>query len=166
MEFQRYARLFVALATLMAFMSYGHVAASQTVDPTTLNPPPPPEFNPVCRVVGHTTSCIITFSDPPVVGEDTGIHCGSGTQQFEVLATYGRSVDGKRSYDSGRNLTQRHYREDFVGTFANSVTGQVLTFVQSDTIIHDLSVPANINQEPSALPGGSACRYHTAAPCW
>ena len=31
--------------------------AGQSVDPSTLNPPPPPQFNPVCESTGNGTLC-------------------------------------------------------------------------------------------------------------
>ena len=63
------ALLVVTAVTFVGPGSHGLVSAAQAVDPSTLIPPPPAEFNPVCKAVGAQTICDVTFNDPPVVAE-------------------------------------------------------------------------------------------------
>jgi hypothetical protein len=63
-------------------------AAREPVDPATLNPPPPAEFNPVCFREGAHIMCDIAFSDPDIVDEPSGIVC-DGT---ELLFSQTRAV--------------------------------------------------------------------------
>lgn len=141
----RFARwLLVSFTALFALVSYVPVFATQTVDPATLNPPPPPEFNPSCKAVGRGTICDVAFTE--LQGPDgTGLICGSGSNSFEVVSRDTRTVTGRRYYDRNGNLTQRHFREVLIGTFTNPLTGVALNFVQADTIIHDLAVPGDLN---------------------
>jgi len=150
----------VAAVTLLAPATYTPVFAVQTVDPSTLIPPPPPEFNPVCKPVGGRTICDVTFTDPPVVAEPTGIQCGSGPDAFEVLDSSTRSVDGKRFYDRDRKLTQRHFHDLVVGTLTNSLTGVSVPYRQHDEIVHDLAVAGDISSGTEAIT--NALRVTTA----
>jgi hypothetical protein len=134
----------VTAMTLLAPGSYALAFADHTVDPSTLNPPPPAQFNPVCKAVGEQTICDVTFADPAVVAEPTGIQCGSGPGAFEVLTSFTRSVDGKRYYDQDGNLTRRHFHDLIVGTYTNPLTGASVSFRQHDTIMHDLAVAGDI----------------------
>ena len=86
-------------------------AAQVSVDPSTLNPPVPAEFNASCVRVGNHISCSLAFSDPDIADEPSGIVC-DGT---ELRDSQSRSVVGKRLYDANGNLLQRHFRE-VVGT--------------------------------------------------
>jgi hypothetical protein len=142
--------VFVTAVTLVA--PAAHVAAlDHTVDPSTLTPPPPAEFNPVCKAVGDRTICDVTFSDPAVVDEPTGIQCGSGSEAFEVLVSASRSVDGKRYYDQDGNLTRRHFHDLIVGTYTNPLNGAEAPFRQHDTIMHDLAIPGDITTGTEAF---------------
>ena len=150
--------LVLAVAVLFALVPQVVAFAGQPVDPATLNPPVPPDFNPICEAVGSGTICRLAFSDPPVVEEGTGLICGSGASSFEVLISQNRSVEGKRHYDRDANLTQRHYREYFSGTFINPLTNAALPFDQSDTVIHNLAIPGDINSGTVTITG--ALRLH------
>jgi hypothetical protein len=147
MFINRYFRVFVILAVvvLSALVPQTLVFAGKSVDPATLNPPPPPGFNPSCEAIGSGTICHLAFSDPPIIAEPTGIICGSGASSFEVLLSQTRSVEGRRYYDRDGNLTQRHFREVFAGTFMNPLTNATVSFDQSDTVIHNLAVPGDGN---------------------
>src|SRR4051794_25470927 len=114
-------------------------AAKESIDPTTLNPPVPTEFNASCFRVGNHTACSLAFSDPDIIDEPSGIVC-AGT---ELLITQSRSVIGTRLYDAGGNLLQRHFRESFDGTFTNPDTGLLALWTQHDTVIHILSIPGD-----------------------
>jgi hypothetical protein len=155
MHLTRFARLFLAsLIALFAVMTPQSVLASQIVDPSTLNPPPPPEFNPVCKAVGFGTLCTIEFVQQE--GPDvTDIICGSGPNSFAVVVSDTRTVTGRRYYDENGNLTQRHFREVFVGTLTNPLTGASLDFVQADTVLHNLAVPGDVNTGTEAITGSN-----------
>ena len=155
MHFTRFARLLLAsFITLFAVITPQSVLASQTVDPSTLNPPPPPEFNPVCKAVGFGTLCTIEFVE--IEGPDaTDIICGSGNNSFAVVISDTRTVTGRRYYDKNGNLTQRHFREVFVGTFTNPLTGATLDFVQADTVLHNLAVPGDVSTGTEAITGST-----------
>ena len=122
------------------------------MDPSTLNPPPPPEFNPVCKAVGGGTICTVQFSDPPFAG-GTGIICGSGASAFEVFEFQNRSVIGHRYYDANGNLTRRHFHEVDTGTFSNPNNHVALSFSGRITTLHDLSVPGDITSGTQVLTG-------------
>jgi hypothetical protein len=125
--------------------------AERSVDPSTLNPPPPAEFNPVCKAVGDGTICDVTFIEPPVTDEPSGIQCGSGADASELLASGTRSVDGKRYYDDDGNLTRRHFHDLIVGSYTNPLTGASAPFRQHDTIMHDLAVAGDITTGTEAV---------------
>jgi hypothetical protein len=116
------------------------VAAGEPVDPSTLNPPPPAEFNPVCERLGGGIVCELAFSDPPLFDEPSGIIC-DGT---ELLFSQTRSVVGRRIYDADGNLLKRHFREDLAGTYSNPSTGQIIGWETHATNIHVLSVPGDL----------------------
>ena len=146
------ALVVLVLVTLMALAPQATAFAGQYVDPATLNPPPPPQFNPTCKAVGAGTICDLAFTDPPIA-EGTGIFCGSGTSSFEVFFTGTRSVEGKRYYDRDGNLTQRHFRESIVGRFTNPLTGATVSSTQRDTVIHNLAVSGDVNTGTETITG-------------
>jgi hypothetical protein len=143
----------LVLVTGLTFLAPGSYASAldHVVDSSTLNPPPPPEFNPVCTAVGDRTICDVTFTDPPAVAEPTGIQCGSGSDAFEVLVSASRSVDGKRYYDQDGNLTRRHFHDLIVGMYTNPLTGASAPFRQHDTIMHNLAVAGDITTGTEAF---------------
>ena len=124
-------------------------AGKVSVDPSTLNPPVPAEFNASCFRVGNHISCSLAFSDPDVIDEPSGIVC-DGT---ELLVTQSRSVVGTRLYDAAGNLLQRHFRESLDGTFTNPDTGLVALWTQHDTVIQNLSIPGDIESGTEHVSG-------------
>ncbi len=155
MNVRRFTHLLVAsFITLFAVISPRSVSASQIVDPSTLNPPPPPQFNPVCEAVGFGTLCTVNFVETHP-SEITDIICGSGPNSFAVVATDTRTVTGRRYYDQNGDLTRRHFREVFVGTFTNPLTGASLDFAQSDTILHNLAVPGDVSTGTEVITGSA-----------
>ena len=143
----RILHLFVVLALALTFalMPQAIAFAGQFVDPATLNPPPSSQSNPVCEAVGSGTICHLAFTDPPAMAEPTGIFCDSGAGSFEILDSWTRSVEGRRYYDWDGNLTQRHFREVIEGTFLNPLINTAVPYIQSDTIIHNLAIPGNLD---------------------
>jgi hypothetical protein len=135
----------IGLTALLALVPQAPTLAGAPVDPGTLNPPPPPDFNPVCASAGFGTLCHLAFSDPPVVNDDAGFSCGSGAGAYEVAYSQNRSVEGRRYYDRDNNLTERHYREIFAGSYTNPLTGAIVQFAGDDTVVHKLAVPGDIS---------------------
>ena len=142
MTVRRFSRLILAVTggLVLAVALATPASARAPVDPSTLNPAPPAEFNAVCYLDGNHISCDLAFSDPDVVDDPSGIVC-DGTM---LLASFSRSVVGKRTYDADGNLLQRHFRESLDGTFRNPDTGQVALWTQHDTVISNLAVPGDL----------------------
>src|SRR6185369_9385600 len=135
--------VFLLLIGFLAILSWASQAfAREPVDPSTLNPPPPPEFNPVCKSTGNGTICTVTFSDPPSAG-GSGIMCGSGVNMYEVFQFQNRSVKGTRYYDRNGNLTRRHFHEVVTGTVTNPLTHTALSYKGKGNTLHDLSNPGD-----------------------
>jgi hypothetical protein len=155
MNFRRFTHLlvigFIALFTVMTPQS---VSASQFVDPATLNPPIPPEFNPECEAVGFGTLCTVDFVEIHAP-EATDLICGSSANSFAVVSSDTRTVTGRRYYDENGNLTQRHFRQVLVGTFTNPLTGVSLDYAESTTIIHDLSVAGDLSSGTETFTGST-----------
>jgi hypothetical protein len=131
----------VLLAASLGAVAAAPAAARTPVDPTTLNPAPPDFFNAQCNRTGQHILCTLAFSDPDVIDEPSGVVCG-GT---ELLDSYSRSVVGKRTYDAGGDLLQRHFIETFQGVFTNPDTGKQALWTQGDTIVHDLSTAGDLD---------------------
>lgn len=148
----------LALITTVTLVPMGRrslsVGSSVSVDPSTLNPPPPPAFNPICEKSGFGTLCTVNFSDPPFAG-DSGLACGSGANAFEVFQFSTRSVQGKRYYDQNGNLLKRHFREYLTGTFSNPLSNKAVTFSGSVTHVHVLAVPGDNTSGTESLTGGT-----------
>jgi hypothetical protein len=131
----------LTLGLLAAAALVAPAAARDTVDPATLNPPPPDNFNAQCFAGAGGTVCTLRFSEDPIVDEPSGILCG-GT---ELVVSQQRSVVGKRYYDAKGNLVQRHFRESLSGTFSDPDTGSSVLWIQHDTVVHNLSEPGNLD---------------------
>ena len=148
----RFFLMVFAALNMLVIVPQSAVFAGESVDPSTLTPPPPPQFNPVCEKVGSGTICTVNFSDPPFAG-GSGVICGTGPNAYEVFQFQNRSVQGKRYYDENGNLTRRHFREVLDGTFTNPLTHTSLSFSGGDTHLHDLGVPGDINTGTEATTG-------------
>lgn len=155
-SFIRIARL-VLVATALTLSLVTPVAAKESVDPSTLIPPPPAEFNPVCERLGGGIVCYLAFSDPPVIDEPSELFC-DGDQIFQ---SWTRSVVGRRIYDADGNLVKRHFREDFVGTFTNPASGVTVDWVTHATNIHVLAVPGDL---ASGVSSGAGLPIRITAP--
>jgi hypothetical protein len=146
------AALFAVVLAVVFALTPQPVFAGQPVDPATLNPPPPPEFNPVCMAVGNGTHCTVQFSDPPFAG-GSGVTCSTGANAYEVFQFQNRSVQGTRDYDSNGNLTRRHFHEVVTGTLSNPLTHTAVSFTGRGNTLHDLSVPGDILSGTQVLTG-------------
>lgn len=90
------------------------------------------------RTPGRRGACTYrSFASPD---EPSELFC-DGDQIF-IAQT--RSVVGRRIYDADGNLTKRHFREDFKGTFTNPSTGQSVDWVTHATNIHVLAIPGDL----------------------
>lgn len=138
-----------ALLVLVSLVGTSANAATVSVDPGTLNPPVPAEFNPSCASDGSHISCNLAFSEPHVADEPAGFAC-NGTEMRDSVS---RSVVGKRLYDGDGNLLQRHFREFLDGTFTNPDTGRVARWTEHDTVIHNLAVPGDIGSGTEQVSG-------------
>ena len=142
--------LSIAVVPCLAFAL--QATSDRSVDPATLNPPPPPQFNPMCEKVGNGTICTVQFSDPPFAG-GSGAFCGSGANSYEVFQFQNRSVTGHRYYDQNGNLTRRLFHEVDTGTFSNPINHKAVSFSQVGTTLHDLAIPGDISSGTQVLTG-------------
>ena len=132
--------LIASLALSGVVAAAAPISARTSVDPNTLNPPPPDFFNASCNRTGEHILCTLAFSDPEIVDEPSGILCAGTELRFSQT----RSVVGRRFYDAAGNLLQRHFRESLDGTFRNPVTGRIVLWTEHDTVIHNLAVPGDL----------------------
>lgn len=153
------ARRFVTSLTITLLLALPAAFAREPVDPSTLNPPPPPEFNPVCERVGSNIICDVQFSDPPFAG-GSEVTCGSGATTFEPFQFQNRSVRGKRYYDQGGNLLRRHFREVFDGTLTNPINHKSVPYSGGDTHLHNVAVPGEIDTGTEAVTGSVRIFLH------
>lgn len=137
----------VALATILVLAA--PAAAREPVDPSTLNPAPSAQWDLSCNSVGSGVICDLSFDDPAIVDEPSGIVCGG----VELLLSQTRSVVGKRFYDANGDLLVRHFREAFAGSFTNPDTGLVATWVGHDTVIHDLGTAGDLGTGTTSVSG-------------
>lgn len=145
----------ISVLSLLMYLLVSQLAfAGQPVDPSTLNPPPPPEFNPVCEKAGNQTICTVQFSDPPFAG-GSGIFCGNGISNYEVFVFQTRSVIGHRYYDQNGNLTRRLFHEVDGGTLSNPLTHTALSFSSRLTTRHELSVSGDVLSGTEFLTGNT-----------
>src|SRR3954447_25210042 len=142
----------IALTALIALAS-PPAFAKTPVDPATLNPPPPPEFNPVCERVGNGTICTVQFSQTFAMGSD--VICGTGAAAYEVFQFQNRSVQGKRYYDQNGDLRRRHFNEVDTGTFTNPLTHVAVSFSSRFTTLNDLSIPGDLTSGTQIITGRS-----------
>jgi hypothetical protein len=150
---QLFRCLFVlALSSSIALAASVTASPSGTaVDPSTLNPPPPPAFNPVCEKVGGGTICTVNFTE--TFGGGSGVVCGSGANAYEVFQFQQRTVQGRRYYDENGNLTRRHFKEVLEGTLTNPLNHQALSYSGRSTHLHDLTIPGDITSGTENITG-------------
>ena len=143
------ASLLVVILSVIALALPAMAAAKEAVDPATLTPPPPPQFNPTCERVGNQIICQIVFTDPPIIDEPSGVVC-DGT---ELLFSQTRSVVGKRFYNADGLLLRRHFHDDVSGTYTNPDTGATASFSGGSMTLHDLAVLGDAASGTSRVSG-------------
>jgi hypothetical protein len=153
MKLQHFSRLLLVTLTLLISSTPRTLFAQHSVDPATLNPPIPPEFNPVCKSVGAGTICTVQFTQVSAGG--SGVICPTAGGTYEVLQTQTRSVEGHRYYDQNGDLTRRLFHEVDTGTFSNPIAHVSVSFSLRGTTLHDLSVPGDINSGTLVMTGSN-----------
>jgi hypothetical protein len=144
-----FAGFVVAAFVLVTAAVPAAVSARTPVDPATLNPPPPAEFNPVCEHVGNQIICEVSFSDPPIVQEPSGVMCGT----TELLFSQTRSVVGKRFYSADGFLLRRHFHDKVGGAWTNPLTGDSLLLAGGFAYLHDLGTPGDVSSGTTQITG-------------
>jgi hypothetical protein len=138
----------IAAAIVAAAAIVGPVAAREPVDPSTLNPPPPPFVNAVCGWSGDQVICArdyrFTVTDDP-----TGIICDGD----ELLETDQRHVFGHSYYDSNLNLVKRDLAERIDGFLYNPRTGVSVRWTGADQGFSVLSTPGDLSTGTGANVG-------------
>ncbi len=136
MFYKRFARLLLVCVILLSFGMTARAAhAGTSVDPATLNPPVPPELNPVCTAAGSGTICTISFVQYDQPG-GIGVFCGSGTSAFELMGDGGTETTfGRWYYDQNNNLVMRNFNTVSVGSLSNPKTGDRLDTYQNNTAV-------------------------------
>jgi hypothetical protein len=114
------------------------VAARETVDPSTLNPPPPDFINPICGWSGKQVICAFDYAFN-VVDSPTGVVCDGD----ELLETTDRHVFGHRYYDADLNLVKRNLAERIDGILYDPQTGVSVHWTGRDQGFETFSVPGD-----------------------
>ncbi len=144
---------YLILIGFLAMLSWASQAfAREPVDPSTLDPPPPPNFNPVCERVGNGTLCDLQFIDQPFAAGSEAI-CGSGSNIFEPFQYQNRSMRSKRNYDQNGNLVRTHYHEYIEGTLVNPITHKALAYSGTLNHLDEEAVPGDVSIVTRAITG-------------
>ena len=151
MNLKHVSRLSLVILTLLMSSTPRTLFAQHPVDPATLNPPIPPEFNPVCKSIGAGTICTVQFTQ--LFPGGSGVICATAGGTYEVLQTQTRSVEGHRYYDQNGDLTRRLFHEVDTGTYINPIAHVSVSFSARLTTLHDLSIPGDINSGTQAVTG-------------
>lgn len=114
------------------------VAARESVDPGTLNPPPPAFINPMCGSSGLGVICSFAWH-PAVIDAPTGVVCNGD----ELLETTDRYVFGHRYYDADLNIVKRDYAERIDGILYDPRTGVSVHWTGYDQAFETFSVPGD-----------------------
>ena len=125
----------LALAATPAAMAAG-------IDPATLNPVPTDIYT--CRATAGGAICNAHTADG-YGPEATGILCGAGASQVEILDSGIRDIRATRWYDGDLNLVRRQRTFLFRNTYlTNPATGRTLTYSQHNTDNEVLAVPGDL----------------------
>ena len=135
----------IGLTALLALAPQASTYAGDKVDPATLIPPPPPEFNPVCTTVDTGVLCHVEFSDPLQGDQGAGFSCQAGAATYEAMSNQTRSVNGIRWYDHDLKLTEKRYSEYLNGVYKNPLSGASVNYSGKDVVHVLLTVPGDTN---------------------
>ena len=127
---------------MVAIFLWALVAPAST-SATTLNPPPPDYER--CQAEGNQTIChgqhVLA-----AVGDPTGIFCGSGPDEFEIVdhpdTLMGEST---RWYDADGNLVARKIHRVYLRSeWTNPIAGTAVSYRQSVTYSDVFGVPGDL----------------------
>ena len=106
----------LAVGLVVALAAFPASAASGSVDPDTLTPPPPPGAE--CKQTGNYILCQTFFDEPSLVNEPVfELSCGTVYETSDVHR------EGIRWYSSDGFLLKRFVTEDVEGSWSLSPTG-------------------------------------------
>jgi len=110
------------LALVVTAITGGAALAGQSVDPSTLTPPPP--AGAVCQETGQYVICQTYFDEDPVVNDPAFmISCGTGDRTVYLTETVHR--EGIRWYSAEEGLLVRRFvTEHEEGSLSLSPTGE------------------------------------------
>ena len=114
------------------------VAARESVDPSTLNPPPAEFKNPVCAWSGQQVVCTMDYQRT-VRDEPTGIQCEGG----ELIESSDRHNIERRVFDANLDVVQNRAFEWIEGTLFVRETGTSVRWTGTDGGVAIYSVPGD-----------------------
>ena len=137
----RRARSFFLSLGILSMLAFGSVPAADaggSVDPGSLQPPPPPGAQ--CSADGQWIICATTFDTTYANEPAFELPCG------QVYGTATDLRDGRRWYANGL-LVRRHVVQDAAGTLSLSAVGDapVLTFVSHTEWGEVYTIPGDVD---------------------
>jgi hypothetical protein len=115
--------------------------AGQSVDPSTLNPPPP-DFE-TCRTVGNGVTCQGSRPLDPTGAEWTPLVCGTGASAFNIYASSEGQQVALRHYDQNLNLVGRQVHAETFGEASNPLAGTAVPYHSTDEIVDVYATPGD-----------------------
>ncbi len=138
------ALVILAVVPLAIVASLASVLAGQSINPSTLNPPPAvPPFT--CMGTGGGAICEKDIPPTPYGPSDNQIFCGTGANAFDTFDSGVESEKVTRYYDANLNLVRRVIKYDDDGQWTNAVTGVSVPYEQHQNITDVLGVPGDLN---------------------
>lgn len=139
----RIRRPLAALVAIGLMLAATPAVMAAGIDPATLNPVPPDTYS--CRATADGAICN-AHTVEPYEFEATGIFCGSGASEVELLDSGIRDVRATRWYDSDLNLVRRQRTFLFRDThLTNPANGQTLSYSQHNTDNELLGIPGDLD---------------------
>jgi hypothetical protein len=133
----------VALFAALFVVSAPAAHAGQPVDPSTLNPPPPPFEE--CRTTGSGVICQGSTTFDPYGPDWTPLVCGSGPTAFNIYDASNGPLRqlATRWYDLDRNLTRREVHFETFGEVSNPLAGTVVPYHAVDSTKTIFAIPGD-----------------------